>query len=156
MTNHSENTKSATCDNNVLANRLLKFRAWVENQNYMAVQGTPDLETLSSFMHHYSDSKNLMQFTGFKDFEDKEIYEGDILEYVSYQRDENKRKEIVEFDEKCGGWYVNKQADSLADVLFKQHNEDWQIKQNYKPSIKHKVRIIGNIFENPELLQTTS
>ena len=26
--------------------------------------------------------------------EGKEIYEGDILEYVSYMRDENKRKEI--------------------------------------------------------------
>ena len=71
-------------------------------------------------------------------------------------RDENKRKEIVEFDEKCGGWYVHKQADTLSDVLFKQHNEEWQLKQNYKPSIKHKVRVIGNIYENPELTQTTS
>ena len=96
------------------------------------------------------------QFTGFKDFDGKEIYEGDILEYVSYMRDENKRKEIVEFDEKCGGWYVHKQADTLADVLFKQHNENWQSKQNYTPSLKHKVRIIGNIYENPELTQTTS
>ena len=68
----------------------------------------------------------------------------------------NKRKEIVEFDEKCGGWYVHKQADTLADVLFKQHNEEWQIKQNYTPSLKHKVRIIGNIYENHELTQTTS
>ena len=91
-----------------------------------------------------------------KDFDGKDIYEGDILEYVSYMRDENKRKEIVEFDEKCGGWYVHKQADTLADVLFKQHNEEWQIKQNYTPSLKHKVRIIGNIYENHELTQTTS
>ena len=98
----------------------------------------------------------LMQYTGFKDFDGKDIYEGDILEYVSYMRDENKRKEIVEFDEKCGGWYVHKQADTLADVLFKQHNEEWQIKQNYTPSLKHKVRIIGNIYENHELTQTTS
>ena len=98
----------------------------------------------------------LMQYTGFKDFEEKEIYEGDILEYVSYMRDENKRKEIVEFDEKCGGWYVHKQADTLSDILFKQHNEEWQLKQNYKPSIKHKVRVIGNIYENPEFTQTTS
>jgi len=105
----------------------------------------------------YSDDKmKVLQYTGFKDFDGKEIYEGDILEYVSYMRDENKRKEIVEFDEKCGGWYVHKQADILSDILFKQHNEEWQMKQNYTPSLKHKVRIIGNIYENHELTQTTS
>ena len=97
-----------------------------------------------------------MQFTGFKDFDGKEIYEGDILEYVSFRRDENKRREIVEFDEKCGGWYVHKQADALCNVLFEQHDEEWQKKQNFKPSPKHKVRVIGNIYENPELTQTTS
>ena len=30
MNNHSQNTKPDTCDNNVLANRLLKFRAFDE------------------------------------------------------------------------------------------------------------------------------
>lgn len=97
--------------------------------------------------------KNISQYTGFKDFDGKEIYEGDILEYVSYMRDENKRKEIVEFDENCGGWYVHRQADMLSTVLFEQHNEEWQISRNYLPSTKHKVRIIGNIYENPELVK---
>ncbi len=35
---------------------------------------------------------------------------------------------------------------AVADVLFQQHNEEWQMKQNYKPSQKHKVRIISTIF----------
>jgi len=116
-----------------------------------------DIENKCENLRHFDIIKGTEgQLTGRKDCNDKEIYEGDILEYVSYMRDENKRKEIVEFDEKCGGWYVHKQADTLADVLFKQHNEDWQIKQNYKPSIKHKVRVIGNIYETPEFTQTTS
>jgi hypothetical protein len=46
--------------------REIKFRAWDESQNYMAYQGTPDLETIQSFMHHFGD-KLLMQFTGIKD-----------------------------------------------------------------------------------------
>ena len=104
----------------------------------------------------FVEANSVGQFTGFKDFDDKEIYEGDILEYVSFRRDENKRKEIVEFDEKCGGWYVHKQADALCNVLFEQHDEEWQKKQNFKPSPKHKVRVVGNIYENPELTQTTS
>lgn len=104
----------------------------------------------------FVEANSVGQFTGFKDFDGKEIYEGDILEYVSFRRNENKRKEIVEFDEKCGGWYVHKQADALCNVLFEQHDEEWQKKQNFKPSTKHKVRVIGNIYENPELTQTTS
>ena len=145
-------------------NREIKFRAFVHNMlgGFMIPSENSDCFMVSNGNGFivYDENKNalknnefkLMQFTGFKDFDEKEIYEGDILEYISYMRDENKRKEIVGFDEKCGGWYVHKQADTLSDVLFKQHNEEWQLKQNYKPSIKHKVRVIGNIYENPELL----
>ena len=151
----------------MLANRLLKFRFWGNFGELNEEEDVCEMEMLygEKFCFFESEPINdlfacrnfkVMQFTGFKDFDGKEIYEGDILEYVSYMRDENKRKEIVEFDEKCGGWYVHKQADTLADVLFKQHNEEWQRKQNYKPSTKHKVRIIGNIYENQKLLQTTS
>ena len=146
-------------------NREIKFRAFDkarkemfflpvidgENKNWLQIDKTGiNVGTKNGLLS--GNEFELMQFTGFKDFDEKEIYEGDILEYVSYMRDENKRKEIVGFDEKCGGWYVHKQADTLSDVLFKQHSEEWQLKQNYKPSIKHKVRVIGNIYENPELL----
>ena len=46
--------ETATDIYTVLANRLC-FRAWVESQKFMAIQGTPDLETLQSFMFHYAD-----------------------------------------------------------------------------------------------------
>lgn len=59
--------------------REIKFRAWDETQRYMAYQGTPDLETIQSFMFHFGDKK-LMQFTGLQDKNGVDIYEHDYLE----------------------------------------------------------------------------
>lgn len=147
-------------------NREIKFRAFDKIRKelfYLPVQSGENKNWLQIDKTSFSVSNNnqfvekfdLMQYTGFKDFNGKEIYEGDILEYVSFRREESKRIEIVEFDIKCGGWYVHKSADTLADVLFCQHNNEWKLKQGFTINENQRVRIIGNIFENSELLQTT-
>jgi uncharacterized phage protein (TIGR01671 family) len=110
--------------------REIKFRAWVQtlNGSYMAIQGTPDLETLKSFMHHYGDCKNLMQFTGLLDKNGKEIYEGDVCININ-----TNNKGFVRFDY---GWAID----------YNNHSHD--MPQYY---CEH-LEIIGNIHENPELL----
>ncbi len=55
------------------------FRAFDEKQNYMAYQGTPDLETLYSFMFHFGNSKNIMLYSGFDDSFGAKIFDGDII-----------------------------------------------------------------------------
>jgi uncharacterized phage protein (TIGR01671 family) len=135
-----------------MQNREIKFRAWDESQKYMAYQGMPDLENIQSFIFHFGD-KILMQYTGLKDFNGKKIFEGDIIEYVPYMHSLLKKTDIIEFNVNCGAWFCKKTAETLADMLVMQHDEEWQIKQNYKPRAEHKVRVIGNIYENPQLLE---
>ena len=146
---NSNKDQNATCDNAVLSSRLLKFRAWITNLGvpFMAIQGTPDLETLSSFMHHYSDAKNIMQFTGFYDKNGKEIYIGDILMNEGFMIEistgdkKSKYKEFYEVVDN-GSFYTTR-----------------KIKNNYTSQIPNSQEIysefyevIGNIFQNPELL----
>ena len=108
--------------------RTVKFRAWDESQQYMAYQGTPDLETIQRFMYHFGDKK-LMQFTGLHDKNGKEIYEGDIL----YHKIQGNR--IVEFGSNlrsyAGYMLVNK--DGMRGTL--QDTESL-------------YEVIGNIYEN--------
>ena len=73
------------------------------------------------------------QFTGLKDKNGKEIYEGDILKY---KREENFK---LYWNEKMSAFY-------LQNILWP--NDDIAVKY-YRIE---NFEIIGNIFENKELL----
>ena len=107
--------------------RPIKFRVWDEEQKYMAYQGTPDLETLQSFIFHFGD-KELMQFTGLHDKNGKEIYEGDIVT-------DGVGKYKIVYDLKLAGYQPY--------CIFRDDPENY-------------CEVIGNIYENPELISKTS
>lgn len=72
-----------------------------------------------------------MQSTGLTDKNGKEIFEGDI----------------VQLDKDCDGWWGGEVKYSEEEALFFiEHDsfEDWNLVADYK--------IIGNIYENPNLL----
>lgn len=83
------------------------------------------------------DACTLMQYTGLKDKNGKEIYEGDVVFIRSFSPEKN----IVRFNR--GGFCIE-------PVI------DFPLEANYWPDIKYaeddNSEIIGNIYENPELL----
>jgi len=87
-------------------------------------------------------TENVMQYTGLKDKNGKEIYEGDIIESVFKSIDllegEGRTRWIVEWRD--GGFCEN---DLRGDYLA-----DFQV-----GGVLPDETVVGNIHENPELLK---
>lgn len=80
----------------------------------------------------------LMQFTGLHDKNGKEIYEGDIV-YLYHESYDEPHKQVVEWHKNGGGYYA--EDDFGYDYLPPLSEDDFELE------------IIGNIYENPELLK---
>ena len=92
-----------------------------------------------------------MQYTGLKDENGKEVYEGDIIEF-SYDIftgnfDTKVGKGIVEFI--FGAFYIKPyeiEGEKIKDI----ENEEWFLLYSVN---EDDLEVIGNIYNNPELLE---
>ena len=82
------------------------------------------------------------QYTGLKDKNNVEIYEGDILEL-----DDNETG-VVEWHDAC--FYVRYIQDGFYKVFYEYGSLIGAIEENLV------VKVIGNIHDNPELLKSTN
>lgn len=128
--------------------REIKFRAWdgdimdcdvgVVNNKAIVVEG-------EDVWFWSEQPKAIMQFTGLKDKNGKEIYEGDIIATLfAYSEGIREEKHIIVFKE---GEFVcsdvedyKNEKQTLGDSSIRVFN------QRYRT-------IIGNIYENPKLLK---
>lgn len=122
--------------------REIKFRAWNKvksemTQNLTLMQIGNGYGGLSFNQHGQADERfcYLMQYTGLKDINGKEIYEGDIIE----TSDGNC---FVRYDE----------ATTSYEVVF----EDEAVISLWEAAVygSEKVEVIGNIYENQDLLKS--
>jgi hypothetical protein len=110
-----------------LLKRVIKFRAWDKEDNTMDYCG---FERLGNY-HELMDNP-IMQFTGLNDKNGKEIYEGDIVNFINIDEPHFTNPCVIEFLNY--GWHPFKHGIPM-------------------PS---DIDIIGNIYENPELLEKSN
>lgn len=94
-----------------------------------------------------------LQFTGLQDMEGKDVYEGDILREPPKDEWEENNYSCFEV------FFHNGDANSDYNIGFsmnRMHNHG-SVCGGYVPSFKpkslKKMRVIGNIYENPELVK---
>lgn len=120
-----------------------KFRAWFDSEMYdkpVVYDGEFYLDWREFENGETYNGAVLMQSTGLKDKNGNEIFEGDIVKYKSGC---NNYIEEVAYDKNFGGFGVR---DANADIIFSfgELAEDIDL---------HSLEVIGNIYENPELLE---
>ena len=141
--------------------REILFRAFDKKQNYMAYQGSNDLETLESFVFHFG-RYDLMQSTGCKDINKRSIFEGDFVKctnpesmFFDNNTDHISDYYLVKWDSEKQGWNafpISTLDKAQFDEVINQLGGliTWPNSNVLNNSWHYEV--IGNIHENPELL----
>ena len=132
--------------------RTIKFRGknietceWVygfyTQGGYIREDGTLKVRHIihSDFLYDVQE-ETVGQFTGLYDYNEKEIYEGDILRYIQWENNEEVLYYIT-FEEEMGSFVLQK------PTLKRKVN----ISQLAIEGLK--IEVIGNIHDNPELLK---
>lgn len=123
--------------------RQIKFRAWFEPTKEMKYMD--DKIHISTFLGKYvSTNSKLMQYTGLKDKNGTEIYEGDIV-IDEYGKNKPSKPFIVGFI--YGSFNIFKNEEQLENQEYSEYYRNFV--ELYH---ENRLKVIGNKFENPELL----
>lgn len=112
--------------------RKIKFRAWADNKMDYSPETFTGWLNDNFIFDGYDEGKEpvVMQFTGLLDKQGKEIFEGDIVEITHHNVGPTKVRRIITWKELgiYTGWNITRRTTV-------------------------KTHIIGNIYENPELIK---
>ena len=111
----------------------IKFRAWDEMNKRMIYPYAKSFNNILSNGDILNRWENVMQFTGATDCNGDEIYDGDIIEFDAKEWGNNETNiHVVSWDITQHGWSFGGGG--------QQNDMEWRT-------------VIGNIYENPELLK---
>lgn len=126
--------------------REIKFRAWDKKNKYMSgeknwyfgIENDGSIEIYNCFSNKNPTKKEniiIMQFTGLLDKNGKEIYEGDVIKHADPEMEDD------------GGQVV--WEDAIAGFTYGGECSSF-------PEKSWRYEVIGNIYSNPELINTKS
>ena len=120
--------------------REFKFKAWDNRQKEIHYWESLKCNSISvAYLFNNTDLK-LLQYIGRKDNNNVEIYEGDICK-IKYSKDSQKNSlceesvGLVEYFD--SSFWLNSKKDKFSVII----------------DISEELEVIGNIYENPELLK---
>lgn len=140
--------------------REIKFKAWDNDKKQIAkvfaIDWVTDGNIISTHLEYkdgsiekkypdkdYGDDIELLQYTGLKDKNGKEIYEGDI-----YKSSEGLIHQVVWNDNGFKSLYI-----SYRIYQGEKYTEEVYGNLGDTESRRWGIEVIGNIYENPELLE---
>ncbi len=134
-------------------NRDIRFRVWnhgiskmypVYGFNQRQIQWANEDGSLGGAFSHGKSSKKsftILQFTGLIDSAGKDIYEGDIIKTATGKNESG--YEVKWGKRECG----------FTLIHAKRESDDWGVYTSNIELNQPQFEIIGNIYENPELLK---
>lgn len=129
--------------------REIKFRAWDTKKNHFDYEPLISrgkccfIDSFDNFEEHEEGRMVLQQYTGLKDKNGKEIHEGDFIKLPEFYETREATNETftitgyIEF--KDGAWMF-----SDSGFVYGEHT-----------SYDGNFEVVGNIYENPELLEVS-
>lgn len=124
--------------------REIKFIAWLKyEEKIVDVEGIDFMNKVINYIYNdyenngqeiigaYFEDIELMEYTGLKDKNNKEIYEGDI---------------VIHHSKMC------KIIFNVEEARFVLRDDEFELEIPFTNNNNKRMEIVGNIYENPELL----